>query len=80
MALYNQFQYLMSSNDRGFDAIHDPGAAAPHAGIYRCEECGQEVVSSEGKPLPPQNHHQHRQGQGAIRWRLVVCAQIKSSV
>jgi hypothetical protein len=24
--------------------------------------------------LPPQNHHQHTQQQGAIRWRLAVIA------
>jgi hypothetical protein len=24
--------------------------------------------------LPPQNHHQHAQGQGPIRWQLAVFA------
>ena len=78
MALYKDFHRLMISNNPAFDAVHDPGAATPHAGIYRCEGCGYEVASSEGNPLPPQNHHQHSPGQSAIRWRLVVCAQPKA--
>ena len=77
MALYGYAQYLMNSNDRAFAAIHKAGVIAPHSGIYRCEGCGYEVTSSEGQTLPVQNHHQHSQSQGVIRWRLIVCAQLK---
>jgi len=80
MALYKYAQYLMNSQDRAFVAIHKASAAAPHSGIYRCEGCGFEVASAEGSPLPPENHHQHIRSQGAIRWRLVVCAQAKVSI
>jgi len=79
MALYRYAQFLINSNDRAFEAIHKPGAATPHSGVYRCEGCGHEVTSKEGDPLPPQNHHRHSEGQGTIRWRLIVCAQAKTS-
>lgn len=73
MANYKYAQYLNQSNHQAFDNIHHPGQAAPHSGIYRCEGCGVNEVSTYSHPLPPQNHHQHTQAQGAIRWRL-ICA------
>jgi hypothetical protein len=48
--------------------------AAAGSGIYRCMGCGREVASNESEPLPPQNHHQHNQNQGSIRWKLIVYA------
>lgn len=77
MALYKNAQYLGQSTDGAFDALHNPGAATPHSGIYRCENCGDEVASNAGNPLPPQNHRQHNPNQGAIRWRMIVYAQTK---
>jgi hypothetical protein len=77
MALYKYSQFLGTSTDNAFDAIHNPGVATPHSGIYRCEGCGHEVASNAGNPLPTQNHHQHSTNQGAIRWRLAVYAQTK---
>ncbi len=74
MAFYKDAAYLQSHNDAAFDAIHSPGQAATYSGIYRCLGCGREVVSDEHKSLPPQNHHQHVQSQGAIRWKLIVYA------
>lgn len=75
MALYKHAGALQQNNDVEFDKIHQPGFKAPYSGIYRCAGCGFEVASNEGQPLPPQNHHQHKQGQGLIRWNLVVFAQ-----
>lgn len=75
MAVYKYATYLTSSTHAAFDAISTPGTATPHSGIYRCEGCGKEVASNAGNPLPPQNHHQHDQSQGAIRWKLIVYAQ-----
>ena len=72
MALYKYSQYLTQTTHAAFDAITGAGHTAPYSGIYRCEGCGKEAVSTEGNTLPPQNHHQHTQAQGAIRWRLVV--------
>ncbi|MDP9582526.1 UNVERIFIED_ORG: hypothetical protein J2791_001808 [Burkholderia contaminans] len=72
MAYFKHQQFLDYSNHVAFDQIHDPGVAAPHSGIYRCEGCGENAVSTYGHPLPPQNHHQHTVAQGRIRWRLIA--------
>jgi hypothetical protein len=72
MAIYKYPQFLTQSNHAAYDAIHQPGAAAPYSGIYRCEGCGQNDACNHGQPLPPQNHHQHNASQGKIRWRLIV--------
>lgn len=72
MAVYRYSKFLEPSSHKAFDQIHHPGQATPYSGIYRCEGCGINEVSTYGHPLPPQNHHQHSTSQGAIRWRLVV--------
>lgn len=72
MAVYKNANYLVASNHQAFDQIYHPGVLAPHSGIYRCEGCGENEVSTHNHPLPPQNHHQHSFSQGAIRWRLIV--------
>lgn len=74
MASYKYAHFLHKNESDAFDRYFTPGQAAPYSGIYRCEGCHKEVASNEGQPLPPQNHHQHSQAQGAIRWRLVVFA------
>ncbi len=77
MALYKYSQLLGESQHDAFDAIHKPGTSTPYSGIYRCEGCGDEIASNQGNSFPPQNHHQHQQSQGTIRWRLAVYAQTK---
>jgi hypothetical protein len=72
MALYKYSQLLQASTDGAFDNLNSPATTTPYSGVYRCEVCGHEISSTAGHPLPPQNHHQHRPGQGPIRWRLVV--------
>jgi hypothetical protein len=74
MALYKYSEYLQTSTSDAFDGEHKPGATVPHSGIYRCIGCGREAACNAGDSLPPQNHHQHNQSQGAIRWKLVVYA------
>jgi len=74
MALYKFSDNLKQSTDAAFDQVHNPGADTPHSGIYRCTNCGKEVASNAGNPLPPQNHDQHSTNQGAIRWKLLVYA------
>ena len=71
MAYYKYLQFLDQNDHAAFDAVSSPGEPTPHSGIYRCEVCGQSVVSTLNHPLPPQNHHQHPKRE-AIRWRLVV--------
>ncbi len=74
MALYKDGNMLGHSDSAEFEKEHKPGDSAPHSGIYRCKGCRKEVASNEGQPLPPQNHHQHTQSQGAICWQMVVYA------
>lgn len=75
MATYKYPQYLKQQDSAEFDRIHTPGTLAANSGIYRCEGCGHEAACNKGQPLPPQNHPQHTQAQGAIRWRLIVFSQ-----
>ncbi len=77
MALYKHSQFLHMSNASAYDVLHNPGAATPFSGIYRCENCGDEVASNKGNPLPPQNHKQHDLNKGKILWRLLVFAETK---
>jgi hypothetical protein len=64
MAYYKYSQFLKPLDHAEFDEIRGPGTTTGWSGLYRCEGCGKEVVSTSGHPLPPQNHHQHTQGQG----------------
>lgn len=75
MALYKYPTFLTQNKSNVFDTIHNPGDAAPYSGIYRCPGCRKEVASNYGQPLPPQNHHQHQPGLGAVRWQLIVIAE-----
>jgi hypothetical protein len=72
MAIYKYPQYLSPNDSVEFDKVHHPGQPTPYSGIYRCEGCGENEVSTQGHPMPPQNHHQHSPAQGTIRWRLIV--------
>ncbi len=74
MAWYKDPNVLQKSSSAEYDKIHKPGEIVPHSGIYRCQGCGREIASNESDPFPPQNHHQHTQQQGTIRWRLIVYA------
>lgn len=78
MAQYKYPKYLKSSDSAAYDHIHNPGSTITNSGIYRCEGCGKEIAANKADPLPPQNHHQHTQAQGSIRWRLIVFAQYGS--
>lgn len=72
MAYYKYKKYLTETEHDLFDKVYESGESTPYSGIYRCEACGREDASISGKPLPPQNHHQHSLDQGKIRWRLAV--------
>lgn len=72
MAVYKYINYLIQSNHAAYDTFTHPGGTTPHSGIYRCEGCCENIVSTHGHPMPPQNHHQHTAAQGTIRWRLIV--------
>lgn len=74
MALYKDSSKLAHNTHANFDKVWKPGETPPDAGIYRCVGCGDEIASNKGVQLPSQNHAQHTQAQGAIRWQLIVCA------
>lgn len=74
MAWYKYPQVLNKTDKPAYDSIHKPGEAVPHSGIYQCQGCRHEIASNQNTPFPPQNHHQHTQAQGLIRWRLIVYA------
>lgn len=74
MAWYKHQQFLSTNSHANFDKLRSPGDETPDAGIYRCEACGDEIGIAKGHTLPPQNHHQHAPGLGAIQWRMIVCA------
>jgi hypothetical protein len=75
MALYKDTANVKLGHGSAFETTHRPGERVPHSGIYRCENCGDEIASNHGDPFPPQNHHQHKPGAGEIRWRMLVYAQ-----
>jgi hypothetical protein len=73
---YFKHSVYTKSDSAAFDNIYTPGTRAPYSGIYRCVECGFEVVSTEGHPLPPehscsQHSVQWRCRHGVVRWQLV---------
>lgn len=72
MALYKYQDAITPSQDAAFDKFHAPGTAAPHPGIYRCTNCGDEIAIAGGHTLPPQNHRQHDPARGHILWQLRV--------
>jgi hypothetical protein len=74
MAIYKQGQLLNLSKSTAFDATYSPGVSAPYPGIYRCIACDDEIAIAGGNMLPPQNHHQHGQINGQIKWKLLVMA------
>ena len=74
MALYKRSGYILQSEDETFDEEYRPGTIATRSGIYRCSGCGREIASEQRNPLPPHDHHEHTERQGAIRWMLIVYA------
>jgi len=72
MATYKYPDFIRQAYNYAFDIAVGPGEQTQNSGIYRCDGCGCEIVAGYGKSLPLQNHHQHKSGQGDIRWRLIV--------
>lgn len=74
MSWYTEQSRITKSDGKGahWSATHNPADQVPHSGIYRCLGCNKEVTSNAGDKFPPQNHHQHSQEQGTVRWRLNV--------
>lgn len=75
MAKYKYAQFLNKSDSQAYDNLFSPGASCPNSGIFRCTGCGKEAACNKGDSLPPQNHHQHLESLGAIKWQLIVFAE-----
>ena len=72
MALYKHGKFFTQTNDAAFETMHTPGTPAPHPGIYRCANCGDEIAIASGHILPPENHRQHNPIYGEVAWQLTV--------
>lgn len=74
MSWYTKSSVLVESSGDGdwWKKTYEPGEVVSVSGIYRCVGCKKQVTSNKNDPFPPQNHHQHSSGQGAIRWKLNV--------
>jgi hypothetical protein len=71
MAQYQYTDFVQRAKADAFDRLWGVGWPTPFSGIYRCEACGREILSTAAQPLPQQNHHNHAVPQ-AILWRLIV--------
>jgi hypothetical protein len=79
MPNYQDSKYFHEKIADVFDKIHKPGDPTPTSGIYRCESCGYECVSTKGHPLPPtetcpKHESSWKCDHGSVRWRLVAAA------
>jgi hypothetical protein len=75
MATYQNPAYLQHINHTAFDPTHHAGALAPYSGIYRCDVCAHEAVSTFGHHLPAQGGvHTHANNASPIAWRLIVAS------
>jgi len=76
----SQFTQVTAETSAAFKETYSPGIKAPHSGIYRCDACGFEAVSTEGNSLPPaKDCTQHdnarwKCAKGEVKWRLVAYA------
>lgn len=79
MPNYKYNKFFHKNNSKAFDAVHSPGDIAPSSGIFKCEACGFEAVSTKGNPLPPATDcRTHDKAwkceKGEVSWRLVAAA------
>jgi len=72
MPAYKNGNYFSHMTGAAFDVLYKPGERAPLSGIYRCENCTDEIAHNGGNQLPPQNHHQHKSRLLPILWRLIA--------
>ncbi|MDO1581504.1 hypothetical protein [Rhizobium oryzicola] len=73
MAKFKYSAHLKQSDVSAFDNGWLPGQSPPNSGIYRCKNCGDEIVVPRGTAIPT-NHHEHIV-LGPVIWQLLVFAQ-----
>lgn len=74
MAAYKHAQFLERSSHLAFDTAVPRGGTAVFNGIYRCTQCGQEVVSGLGGTLPGECPRKHADRGQDFGWQLVIAA------
>jgi hypothetical protein len=77
MALYKYTSFITQADHAEFDKTHKPGFPVPILGFIAAKRVLKKLLPIRGSapdPLPPQNHHQHAPGAGAINWRLPIFA------
>ena len=75
MATYQNANYLPHAQHAAFNGTLPAGTLAPHSGIYRCDACGHEAVSTRHHHLPAQGgEHTHANYLTPIAWRLAVAS------
>jgi hypothetical protein len=73
MTYYKHSQYFSQDNSADFDKTFAPGTPTPYSGVYRCEVCGHEAVSTKSHPLPPEHHAKNAVNQ-RTKWRLIAAS------
>ena len=73
MAYYKHSKFFKADNSIHFDQTFSPGTHTPYSGIYRCEVCGTEAVSTKTHPMPPE-HHPYNAVSQRTKWRLIVAS------
>ena len=73
MAQFKNSEHLVQGNASAFDKEWRGGEVVVNAGIYRCKNCGDEIVLDKRTAIP-QNHHQHLLV-GPVVWKMLVFAQ-----
>jgi hypothetical protein len=71
MALYKFRGFFIQTNRPAFDELHEPGATVLHQGIYRCRQCGTEIVLALAKHCrlkitTSTSHHKARFGGSSL--------------
>jgi hypothetical protein len=79
MPNYKNGTYFQQNQSPLFDHTYPPGALTPTSGVYRCDACGFEAVSTKDHPLPPATDCRRHSSawnctSGDVRWRLVAAA------
>jgi len=72
MVRYQYPQFMQQVTNAVFDQLFAPGSTTRYSGIYRCEGCGETIISMHQSPLPSSNHHAHAPNAGAMEWRLIA--------
>ena len=74
MAQYQNPNFLQKIANVAFNSTYHAGALAPFSGIYRCDVCGHEAVSTVGHHLPAQGLEHTHKVLNPIAWRLIVAS------